>query len=256
MSKRNRLTENEIALRQSVADPQEYESDESEEVMPRGKNRPHGGVKTKESSIGVKTRPQVGGAVKEVVDYDDSEDSEGEEEEEEAMSRGKNRGGARRGRQVKVESTNNSSSSSTSIIKGKKRVRNNASGEDDYENFEEFSEEQMRENEEKGEPMLSMALVRRLMRVNPKVENISSEAVAVTAKATELFLKLVGAEAGRITVQYGRKQVKVTDLIQGIQEQDFDFLQDAFGPKLQNTDSDVEDEDEADSDELGVSIEA
>eukprot|EP01036_Dinobryon_divergens_P025039 gene25039-33551_t len=78
---------------------------------------------------------------------------------------------------------------------------------------------------------LPKANVRRIMKLNDQVCNISAESVAATTKAAELFLLHFADAAAQIAAQNNRKTVKVDDLLLVIKsnQHKYEFLNTAFG---------------------------
>eukprot|EP01039_Chlorochromonas_danica_P003377 gene3377-3702_t len=72
--------------------------------------------------------------------------------------------------------------------------------------------------------------VRRIMKMNDEVANISADAVVVTAKAGELFLAALADAAKDEVVRANRKTIKVDDIFAAIMnnQHKFEFLNEAF----------------------------
>jgi histone H3/H4 len=64
-------------------------------------------------------------------------------------------------------------------------------------------------SEEGAHTELPKAYVKRLMKLNDAVGQVTNESVAATAKATELFIEYLLAEAQRSAVSKSRKTIKV-----------------------------------------------
>eukprot|EP01040_Poterioochromonas_malhamensis_P006394 gene6394-6889_t len=81
--------------------------------------------------------------------------------------------------------------------------------------------------------VLPKASVRRIMKINDEVGNISADAVVVATKAAELFLlQLVEASKAESALA-NRKIIKLEDVLLSVEKNQvkYEFLNDAFIPK-------------------------
>lgn len=78
---------------------------------------------------------------------------------------------------------------------------------------------------------LPKASVRRIMKLNEEVGNISNDAALATCMATEVFLSRLIESSQKYSQSHKRKTIKVDDIIEAIDKnpKEYAFLQGAFG---------------------------
>lgn len=77
--------------------------------------------------------------------------------------------------------------------------------------------------------VIPLARVKRTVKLDPDVKNISKEATAAIAKATELFLEELAEQSYKISQTSGRRTVKTEDLRLAVNHlQQFEWLRDDF----------------------------
>jgi len=74
------------------------------------------------------------------------------------------------------------------------------------------------------------ASIRRIMKLNDEVTNVSAESIITTAKATELFIATIVEASRQVAIANNRKTIRVDDLLLVIEEnqQSLEFLNTAF----------------------------
>ncbi len=79
---------------------------------------------------------------------------------------------------------------------------------------------------------LPQTSIRRIMRINSAVTSVGAEAIAATARATELFIAYLVEESAKKAVEDGgRTLLKIEDINSVIENNEkLEFLKDAFGP--------------------------
>ena len=77
--------------------------------------------------------------------------------------------------------------------------------------------------------ILPLARVKRTIKMDPVVKNVSKEATALVAKATEMFIAYMGIRGAQTAAMRGGKSIQEKDFIHMVQTNDlFDFLREDF----------------------------
>lgn len=81
--------------------------------------------------------------------------------------------------------------------------------------------------------VLPKASIRRIMKLNDEVGNISADAVIMTTKAAELFLGQFLEAAKNEAALSNRKMIKLDDILMAVEKNQvkYEFLNDAFIPR-------------------------